>query len=291
MNTRTLSALAGLALAAAACGFTLNQETPTPDQPGPTPTRRAQATAATEPGPVDTSPPPSEAPPLATAEPVVNFSVDAGTVAGEQCTTLRWSTANVSEVRLFGGEYGAAPGQGMVGEDTRPACPAPETTVTYTLRVVDRAGNVIERTASVQNTAAARRPPQVRNTAVFGASAGLVWNFIPLDDGILQLQVQADPNAFTEQSTPVTADGDGIQQVEFAVSQNGVVFTHTEQNAAYCLLGGDGPCQPLTFEDGVYKWAPGGAVVAGGDYSVDITITLRDGQTRTLSGSFSIELP
>lgn len=292
MNIRALSALTGLALAALACGFTLNQETPTPGQAGPTPTRRAQATAAaTEPGPADTSQPPTEAAPPATAEPVVNFSVDSGTVAGEQCTTLRWSTANVSEVRLSGGEYGAAPGQGMVGEDTRPACPAPETTVTYTLRVVDRAGNVIERSASVQNTAAARRPPQVRNTAVFGASAGLVWNFIPLDDGILQLQVQADPNAFTEQSTPVTADGDGIQEVQFVVSQNGEVFTQIERGAAYCLLGGNGPCNPLTFEDGVYKWQPGGAVIAGGDYFVDITITLLDGQTRTLSASFSIELP
>jgi hypothetical protein len=144
----------------------------------------------------------------------------------------------------------------------------------------------------VQNTALARRPPQVRNTAVFGASAGLVWNFIPLAEGILQLQVQADPDAFTEQSTPVANDGDGIQQVDFVVSQGGaVVHTQSEQGAAYCLLGGNGPCNAITFEDGAYKWLPGGTVIAGGDYNVEITVTLTDGQTRTLAGSFTIELP
>lgn len=295
MNARAMCVSVALALAALACGFTLNQETATPPGAAPTPTPRVGATAgatATGPGLAITSQTPPTAPPAATAAPVVNFSVDSATVAGEQCTTLRWSTADVSEVRLYGGEYGEAPGQGMVGEDSRPACPPPETTVTYTLRVVDRAGGVIERPVSVQNTALARRPPQVRNTAVFGASAGLVWNFIPLADGILQLQVQADPEAFTEQSTPVAADGQGIQQVDFVVSQGGsVVHTQSERTAAYCLLGGDGPCNPLTFEAGVYKWLPGGGVIAGGDYTVDLTITLTDGQTRTLSGAFTIDLP
>lgn len=138
----------------------------------------------------------------------------------------------------------------------------------------------------------ARPLPRVRDVAVFGASAGLIWNFVPLDEGILQLQVQADPNAFTEQPTPVTADGEGIQQVYFEVSTGGdVVYTTTESTAAYCLLGGNGPCNGLAFEDGVYKWAPGGRVVESGDYSVTITITLTDGQTRDLFAAFLVELP
>jgi len=198
----------------------------------------------------------------------------------------------VQEVRLYGGEYGSAPGQGMAGEGSKPACPPAGNIVTYVLRAVDRAGNVIERTLTVQNMTSAVQPPQVRNTAVFGAAAGLIWNFIPLDEGILQLQVQADPNAFTEQPTPVTSNGEGIQQVEFVVSKDGEgVYTRTENNAAYCLLGGDDPCNSLVFEDGVYKWEQGGRVVESGDYSVAITITLTDGATRELVASFSIELP
>jgi len=235
---------------------------------------------------------PTSRPSTARPEPVVNFSVDSATVSEQQCTTLRWSVANVQEVRLYGGEYGSAPGQGMAGEGSKPACPPAGNTVTYVLRAVDRAGNVIERTVTVQNTTSAVQPPQVSNTAVFGAAAGLIWNFIPLDEGILQLQVQADPNAFTEQPTPVTSDGEGIQRVEFVVSKDGeVVYTRTENNVAYCLLGGDGPCNSLVFEDGVYKWEQGGRAVESGDYSIAITITLTDGATRELVASFSIQLP
>ena len=244
--------------------------------------------------PTPTTPVPvaTETPTLPTPESVVNFSVDALTVSGQQCTTLRWSAANVQEVRLYGGEYGSAPGQGMAGEGSTPACPPAGNTVTYVLRAVDRAGNVIERTVTVQNTTSAVQPPQVLNTAVFGAAAGLIWNFIPLDEGILQLQVQADPNAFTEQPTPVTSDGEGIQQVGFVVSKAGEgVYTRTENNVAYCLLGGDGPCDSLVFEDGVYKWEQGGRAVESGDYSIAITITLTDGATRELFASFSIQLP
>ena len=42
----------------------------------------------------------TETPTLPTPEPVVNFSADTLTVSGQQCTTLRWSAANVQEVRL-----------------------------------------------------------------------------------------------------------------------------------------------------------------------------------------------
>ncbi len=244
------------------------------------------------PTPTPPAPAATETPTLPAPESVVNLSADSPTVSGQECTTLRWSAANVQEVRLYGGEYGSAPGQGVAGEGSKPACPPAGNTVTYVLRAVDRAGNVIERTATVQNTTSAVQPPQVLNTAVFGAAAGLIWNFVPLDEGILQLQAQADPNAFTEQPTPVTSDGEGIQHVEFVVSKGGeAVYTRTENNVAYCLLGGDGPCNGLVFEDGVYKWEQGGRAVESGDYNVAITITLADGSTRDLFASFSIQLP
>lgn len=139
---------------------------------------------------------------------------------------------------------------------------------------------------------ATRRPfPRVQNTAVFGASAGLVWNFIALEDGVMQLQVEADENAFTEQPAPVTNDGAGIERVVFVVSApNGDSITIEDAAAPYCLPRGEAVCEGFAVEDDLDVW-PDGAPVQGGDHSVDITIFLNDGQTRSLFGSFTLELP
>ncbi|MGQ0603150.1 MAG: hypothetical protein ACT4QE_15820 [Anaerolineales bacterium] len=136
-----------------------------------------------------------------------------------------------------------------------------------------------------------RAAPKTRNTAIFGASAGLVWNFIALDEGVMQFQVQADPNAFTEQPTPVTNDGEGIERVVFVVNTpDGSTITLEEMEPAYCLLGGNGPCNGFPLEGDTYIW-PGGPAVQNGDYTVSITIHLSDGQTRDLFGNFSLDLP
>lgn len=130
-------------------------------RPTATPSPTASASPTHTPTPTSTSTPtrtptrtrpPATRTRTATPAPLINFSVDAATVSGTTCTTLRWSVSNVREVRLYGGEYGAAPGRGMVGEGTAPACPPAGTTRTYTLRVLDPNGNVAERSVSVQNT-------------------------------------------------------------------------------------------------------------------------------------------
>ncbi len=287
MNTwrPPLASLAAALLAALACGLFSPAPPPTATLPAATRPPTAQPTTAV-------SPTSTDAPPTATDTPalVVIFEADPTTVDGPgQCATLRWVVTRPAEVRLYGGEYGPEPGEAVTGDDSRPACPAPGTTAVYALRVVDLSGAVVERTVSVENVAAARRPPQVQNTAVFGASAGLIWNFVALDDGILQFQVQADPEAFTEAPTPVDADGQGIQQVDFSVFYNGEqVYQHTELRAPYCLLGGDGPCSGLPLDGEVYRWEPGGRAVDAGDYTLLITITLADGSTRELNAFFTV---
>jgi hypothetical protein len=139
---------------------------------------------------------------------------------------------------------------------------------------------------------ATKRPfPRVQNTAVFGASAGLVWNFITLEAGVMQFQTQADPEAFTEEPSPVENDGDGIARVVFVVSApNGDSIAVEDDAAPYCLPRGDESCEGFAVEGEAFVW-PGGLAVQSGEHSVAITIELLDGQTRDLFGSFSLALP
>jgi Bacterial SH3 domain len=70
---------------------------------------------------------------------------------------------------------------------------------------------------------------------------------------------------------------DGVQNVVFRVEQDGnTIYTHTENNAPYCIFGGDGPCNSWVFEDFVYKWESGGAVIEAGEYKVNIDATVDD---------------
>jgi hypothetical protein len=65
--------------------------------------------------------------------------------------------------------------------------------------------------------------------------------------------------------------GDGVQDVNFEVSRNGnVVYSNDEKNEAYCLFGGNGPCNSWTVEDNVYKWESGGLPVKAGKYNLHI---------------------
>ena len=64
---------------------------------------------------------------------------------------------------------------------------------------------------------------------------------------------------------------DGVQDVNFEVTQNGnPVYSNDEKNEAYCLFGGNGPCNSWTLEDDVYKWKSGGPTVKAGKYNVHI---------------------
>lgn len=68
---------------------------------------------------------------------------------------------------------------------------------------------------------------------------------------------------------------EGVLNVTFRVDQNGnTVYSNTEGTAAYCLFGGDGPCNSWVLEDNVYKWESGGAIIEAGEYKVNIDGTM-----------------
>jgi hypothetical protein len=68
-----------------------------------------------------------------------------------------------------------------------------------------------------------------------------------------------------------------VQNVVFRVDRNGsTVYDTTENTAAYCLFGGDGPCNSWVLENYVYKWESGGAAIEAGDYEVDITANMNN---------------
>ena len=68
-----------------------------------------------------------------------------------------------------------------------------------------------------------------------------------------------------------------VQNVVFRVDRDGnTVYDNTETNAAYCLFGGDGPCNSWVLENFVYKWESGGNTIEAGDYDVDITANMEN---------------
>jgi hypothetical protein len=86
---------------------------------------------------------------------------------------------------------------------------------------------------------------------------------------------------------------DGVQNVNFSVTQNGdVVYNHTEGNAPYCIFGGDNRCNSWVLEDYIYKWEAGGSVVEKKKYTVSITPTLDDPSVNLFwSADIKITLP
>lgn len=94
--------------------------------------------------------------PTPTATPfILNFRADATSVPLGTCTTLRWDVDGVQSVHLYGNEYGPAPGTGVAGHDTRPACPHLSTVAigagraTYTLRAIRLDNSIFEETLSI----------------------------------------------------------------------------------------------------------------------------------------------
>jgi len=144
--TETLTPLASETPAVLATATTPATRTPSAtatatasSTPSATPTR----TATRRPSPTNT---PTLTPTPTRAPLVISFTADALSVRPEECTTLRWSVENADQVFLYGGEYGGPPGFGVVGNDSRPACPLEAQT--YTLRVF-RDGKITERTVTV----------------------------------------------------------------------------------------------------------------------------------------------
>ena len=86
-------------------------------------------------------------------------------------------------------------------------------------------------------------------------------------------------------------ENDGVEQVSFTVKKDGVpVYDIVEVNKAYCVFGGNGPCNGWVFEDGSYKWTPGGLPVEPGEYEMEVFATV-NGETSRWAVNFTATLP
>ena len=87
-------------------------------------------------------------------------------------------------------------------------------------------------------------------------------------------------------------DGVGIDHVIFEVTdENGnIVYETSEHQAAFCIFGGDGPCNPWVFEDYVYKWEPGGKFVEDGNYQFEVRTFMESGQKANLRYQIVLKL-
>ncbi len=86
---------------------------------------------------------------------------------------------------------------------------------------------------------------------------------------------------------------DGVQNVNFSVTKNNdPIYDHTENNAPYCIFGGDNACSSWPLEDYFYKWKSGGAVLEPGVYTISITPTLDDFSVNLFwSADVTVRLP
>jgi hypothetical protein len=103
------------------------------------------------------------------------------------------------------------------------------------------------------------------------------------DESLFQFQIFKDGVELGE--------NEGVEQVTFAVKQNSNhLYDITEVNKAYCVFGGNGPCNPWTVENGVFKWTPEGTPVEAGEYEMEIFATL-NGETSRWAVTFTLTLP
>jgi hypothetical protein len=95
---------------------------------------------------------------------------------------------------------------------------------------------------------------------------------------------------------PELTQDHGILQVSFNVREgdrNGTeVYTNTETTSAYCIFGGNGPCNTWPMEQDTPVWYSG-SPVASGEYFVEILATLDDSKNTIVrwAANFTITLP
>jgi hypothetical protein len=86
-------------------------------------------------------------------------------------------------------------------------------------------------------------------------------------------------------------ENDGVEKVTFGVKKDGVhVYDSTEVNKAYCVFGGNGPCNPWIVEEGVFKWTQGGTPIEPGEYEMEVFATV-NGETSRWAVNFTLTLP
>jgi hypothetical protein len=94
-------------------------------------------------------------------------------------------------------------------------------------------------------------------------------------------------------------DGEGIKEVRFSIvgplasGEGGIVYEHTEQNAAYCVFANNEPaCPAWDFAANDNKWPDGEEVRFGENYHVQINIEGQNGQNQaSWNFNFTIEAP
>ncbi len=79
-------------------------------------------------------------------------------------------------------------------------------------------------------------------------------------------------------------DGAGIKSVDFAITDNSgnTVYTHTENNAAYCAFGGGdngAPCNVFRFADNGFKWPGTNKPIQNGQYTLTVSVHPQSGDT------------
>jgi len=86
-------------------------------------------------------------------------------------------------------------------------------------------------------------------------------------------------------------ENDGVEQVTFNVNKDDTtVYSIDEVNRAYCVFGGNAPCNPWIVENGVFKWTQGGASVEPGEYEMEAFATV-NGETSRWAVTFTLVLP
>lgn len=84
---------------------------------------------------------------------------------------------------------------------------------------------------------------------------------------------------------------DGVEEVTINVNKDDeTIYSIVEVVRAYCVFGGNAPCNPWVVQDGIYRWGQGGAPVQPGEYEMEVFATL-NGATSRWAVNFTLTLP
>ena len=109
------------------------------------------------------------------------------------------------------------------------------------------------------------------------------------DESLVQFKIFQNGKELTEKNN--------ITKVTFSVrrrNQSGKeVYSTTENNSAYCIFGGDQPCNSWEVKNNAFHW-PGGPALEPGKYFIEILAHVdENGSNRTVrwAAQFTLELP
>jgi hypothetical protein len=86
-------------------------------------------------------------------------------------------------------------------------------------------------------------------------------------------------------------EADGVSPVTFIVRKgDDEIYSSVENNAPYCILGGNGPCNGWVLEDWIYKWGAGGPAVESGEYQLNVDASV-NGVSTHWEVTFTLTLP